>query len=218
LASGPEVGDMPSLLTDLNEALANVVSGTMASLVQVHDGQAGAGAGVILHPQGLVLTSAHVIRGGDLNVGLRDGRHLPARVLGRSPERDLALLDVEADELPAIELGDSRSLAPGTWVMALGHPWGVPGGTTAGVVIGVDTHLPEAPQRAGGRSWIAVSAHLRPGHSGGPLVDHAGRLVGINTMMAGPNVGLAVPVEEVKGYLHDVLGSRIVERQESVIA
>jgi S1-C subfamily serine protease len=214
--SGPEAGE-PSLLTDLNEALANVVSATMSSLVQVRDERAGAGAGVILHPQGLVLTSAHVIRGGQIHVGLQDGRRLPARVLGRSPARDLALLDVETGDLPAIELGDSQSLAPGAWVMALGHPWGVPGGTTAGVVIGVDAHLPEAPPRAGGLSWIAVSAHLRPGHSGGPLVDHAGRLVGINTMMAGPNVGLAVPVEDVKGHLHDLLGSRIVEHRESMI-
>jgi len=215
--SEPEAGDMSSLLTDLNEALANVVRGTMASLVQVRAGRTGAGAGVVLHPQGLVLTSAHVIRGGQLHVGLQDGRRLPAKVLGRSPGRDLALLDVETGDLPAIELGDSQSLAPGTWVMALGHPWGVPGGTTAGVVIGVDAHLPEAPPRAGGLSWIAVSAHLRPGHSGGPLVDHAGRLVGINTMMAGPNVGLAVPVEDVKGYLQRALGRPPVERDAPVM-
>lgn len=198
---------MPGLLTDLNDALANVVSGALASLVHVQDGRAGAGAGVILHPQGLVLTSAHVIRNGPLNVGLRDGRQLPARLLARSPERDLALLDVDAEELPAIELGSAHNLPPGTWVMALGHPWGVPGGTTAGVVIGVGPHLPEAPQRGSARSWIAVSAHLRPGHSGGPLVDHAGRLVGINTMMAGPNVGLAVPVEDAKAYMQEVLST-----------
>lgn len=199
---------MSSLLRDLNDALADVVSGTMTSLVQVHSGWAGAGAGVVLHPQGLVLTSAHVIRSGNLRVGLRDGRRLPAKVLASSPERDLALLDVEADDMPAIELGSSQTLAPGAWVMALGHPWGVPGGTTAGVVIGVGDHLPEAPHRRNGRSWIAVSAHLRPGHSGGPLVDHHGRLVGINTMMAGPDVGLAVPVEDAKRYMQEVLSTR----------
>ena len=66
-------------------------------------------------------------------------------------------------------------------------------------------------------SWIAVSAHLRPGHSGGPLVDHAGRLVGINTMMAGPNVGLAVPVEDAKGYLQQALGSPSDGRRASVM-
>jgi serine protease Do len=208
---------MTSLLSDLNDHLADVVSRAMASLVQVQDGQVGAGAGVVLHPQGLILTSAHVIRAGDLRVGLRDGRRLPARVLARSPERDLALLEVEADELPAIELGESESLAPGTWVMALGHPWGVPGGTTAGVVIGVGPTLPAAPRRGQGRTWIAVSAHLRPGHSGGPLIDHGGRLVGINTMMAGPDVGLAVPVEDAKGYLHQALGSRSVDRGAPVM-
>jgi serine protease Do len=209
---------MTSLMRDLNEALAGVTRRAMDSLVQVSDGRRGAGAGVILHAQGLVLTSAHVLQHGQVRVGLRDGRQLAAKILARSPERDLALLDVETEDLLAIDLGDSRTLRPGTWVMALGHPWGVLGGATAGVVIGVGPRLPEAPRRGRDRAWIAVSAHLRPGHSGGPLIDHAGRLLGINTMMAGPAVGLAVPVEDAKGYLHEVMGGQIVERQESVIA
>ncbi len=209
---------MTSLMRDLNEALAGVTRRAMDSLVQVSDGRRGAGAGVILHAQGLVLTSAHVLQHGQVRVGLRDGRQLAAKILARSPERDLALLDVETEDLLAIDLGDSRTLRPGTWVMALGHPWGVLGGATAGVVIGVGPRLPEAPRRGRDRSWIAVSAHLRPGHSGGPLIDHAGRLLGINTMMAGPAVGLAVPVEDAKGYLHEVMGGQIVERQEFVIA
>jgi serine protease Do len=199
---------MGSLLASLNDDLAGVVDGAMDGLVQVLDGRAGAGAGVVLHPQGLIVTSAHVVRSSSLHVGLRDGRRLPARLVSRSPERDLALLEVDASDLPTVELGDSRRLAPGAWVMALGHPWGIPGGTTAGVVIGVGDHLPEAPRRGGDRAWIAISAQLRPGHSGGPVVDHAGRLVGINTMMSGPHVGLAVPVEDAKRYLQQTLGAK----------
>jgi serine protease Do len=115
-------------------------------------------------------------------------------------------LAVEAERLPAIELGDSRSLVPGQWVLALGHPLGLSGAATAGIVIGAGSDLPEAP--GPGREWVAVSLSLRPGHSGGPLVDVQGRLVGINTMMAGPEVGMAVPVQVVKEFLRRKLGHR----------
>ena len=83
--------------------------------------------------------------------------------------------------------------------MAFGHPWGIEGAATSGVVIGQGDQLPERP--AFGRDWLAVSLHYRPGHSGGPLVDSAGRLIGINTIMVGPDVGLVVPVHEVKRFL-----------------
>ncbi|MEJ2211635.1 MAG: trypsin-like peptidase domain-containing protein, partial [Anaerolineae bacterium] len=111
----------------------------------------------------------------------------------------------DARGLPAEARGDSRRLRPGQWGLALGHPWGVAGAATAGMVVGVGRRLPEMP--LSDWSWIAVGLHLRPGHSGGPLVDGEGRLVGINTMMAGPDVGLAVPVHEVKRFLRDALGA-----------
>ena len=95
-------------------------------------------------------------------------------------------------------------LQPGNWVVAYGHPWGVDGAATAGVVIGQGPTLPERPRF--GRDWLAVSLHYRPGHSGGPLVDAEGRLVGINTVMAGPDVGLAVPVHVIKSFLKVRLG------------
>jgi serine protease Do len=97
--------------------------------------------------------------------------------------------------------------------MALGHPWGVPGAATAGVVIGTGEDMPEMPLT--GRDWIAVGLHLRPGHSGGPLVDSQGRLVGINTMMIGPEVGMAVPVHVVKAFLRRELGT---PRQNPAVA
>ena len=94
-----------------------------------------------------------------------------------------------------------RTLQVGHWVLALGHPWGVAGAVTAGVVIGVGAS-PEAPHKRG--EWIHASLHLRPGHSGGPLVDVYGHVVGINTMMAGPDVGLAIPVSVVQGFVRQV--------------
>jgi S1-C subfamily serine protease len=90
----------------------------------------------------------------------------------------------------------------GQWVLALGHPWGVPSAATAGVVIDVGVPL-EMPHSQ--REWIQASVRVRPGHSGGPLVDAQGHLVGITTRMAGPHVGLAVPLPTVTAFLHRVL-------------
>ena len=140
------------------------------------------------------------------DVLLSDGRSLPARVLARSDTLDLAALGVDAKDLPVMEPGESRLLRPGQPVIALGHPWGVVGAAAAGVVIGVGRDWLE--RTASHREWIGVSLNLRPGNSGGPLIDAQGRLVGINTVMTGPEVGLAVPVHVVKAFLVEALGSR----------
>ncbi len=207
-----------SLLQQLNEELAGLAATVRPSLVGVESNgrvsapfwgrsrrTEAAGAGTIWHPEGLILTNAHVIRGDQLRVVLADDRRLPARLLAQDRRLDLAALSVEAQDLPTVALGDSRSLQPGNWVVAFGHPWGVRGAVTAGVVIGQGAALPERP--AFGDEWIAVSLHYRPGHSGGPLVDAEGRLVGINTVMAGPDVGLAIPLHQIKAFLRDRLGS-----------
>ena len=196
---------MSNVLSQLNAELAGIVEGARQSLVEIRNGHKGVGAGTIWHPEGLILTNAHVVGRRALHVSLPGGRILKAQVAAHDASRDIAALSVEAGDLPTIELGDSRSLRPGQWVLALGHPWGVAGAVTAGVVAGVGRDLPEMPRPD--REWIAVSLHLRPGHSGGPLVDDQGRLVGINTMMAGPDVGLAVPVHVVKGFLRQAVGS-----------
>jgi serine protease Do len=194
---------MTNLLEDLNRELGQLVEGARRSLVQVSSGARGGGAGTVWHPDGLIITNAHVVRDRSPRVTLPDGTVLNARILARDSDIDVAALMVEASGLPYIELGQSRSLRSGEWVTALGHPWGISGAATGGVVIGVGSDLPEMP--GSGREWIAVSLHLRPGHSGGPLVDAQGRLVGINTMMNGPEVGIAVPVHVIKAFLHQQL-------------
>ncbi|NDJ76745.1 MAG: trypsin-like serine protease, partial [Chloroflexi bacterium] len=158
------------------------------------------GAGTIWHADGLVITNAHVVAGRSrLHVTLPDGESLPAEIIAADPERDLAALVIDAHDLPTIELGRSKRLQPGQWVMAVGHPWGVAGAVTGGTVIGMGRNMPEVPRPD--QEWIVVDLHMRPGHSGGPLVDHAGRLIGVNTMIAGPDVGFAVPVHAVKAFL-----------------
>jgi serine protease Do len=196
---------MSGLISQLNAEMASLVEEVRQSLVQIRNGHRGVGAGTIWHPEGLILTNAHVVGRRSLRVALPGGRTLAAQVAAHDASLDIAALSVDATDLPTIELGDSQNLRPGQWVLALGHPWGVAGAVTAGVVAGVGRQLPEMPRSD--REWIAVSLHLRPGHSGGPLVDEHGRLVGINTMMAGPDVGLAVPVHVVKGFLRQAIGS-----------
>jgi serine protease Do len=125
--------------------------------------------------------------------------------LSKDDDLDLAALYVKANDLPTIAPGSSKALRSGQWVVALGHPWGVIGGSTAGIVIGSGDEFPEMP--ANGREWIVVSLHLRPGHSGGPLLVSDGRFVGINTLITGPDVGFAIPAHVVKRFLRQYLGT-----------
>jgi serine protease Do len=200
---------MSDIIQQLNDELAAVVHHVRRGLVQITNGQGGAGAGTIWHSDGLIVTNAHVVSGrGHLNVTLQTGQTFPAQVLVSDSALDLAALSINASDLPTIDIGDSRQLKPGQWVMALGHPWGVLNATTGGVVISMGTRLGDMEFR-NGQDWIAVSLHLRPGHSGGPLFDARGRLIGINTMMNGPEVGVAVPVHVIKRFLREQLGQRV---------
>ena len=190
---------MATVLATLNSDLAALSASVLPGMVEIRNGKRGIGAGTVWHADGLVLTNAHVVERGNLHVTTWDGRTAPAHVLAVDKERDLAALRVELTGLPTIALGDSRRLRPGDMVVAFGHPWGVAGAATAGIVISTGNQL--ADFAAGEREWIAASLRLRPGHSGGPMVDTHGRLVGINTLMNGPQVGAAVPVHVVVGFL-----------------
>lgn len=197
---------MTNFLQQLNDEMSDIVDRVRGSLVHVHNGR-GAGAGTIWHSDGLVITNAHVVAGRhNLKVTLPNGDTYGTQVIAYDEERDLAALAIEANDLPTIELGDSRQLRPGQWVMSLGHPWGVNGALTSGTVIALGKNLPEVPIAE--REWIVAGLHLRPGHSGGPMVDTAGRLVGINTMINGPDVGFAVPVHVVKAFLRETIGTQ----------
>lgn len=200
---------MAGVLERLNAALAEVCDRVCASVVQVRDESRGAGAGTIWHAEGLIVTNAHVVHQGPLKVALSDGRVLDARLLARDEQHDLAALAVEASDLPTIELGSARRMHPGQWVMALGHPWGVANAVTEGVLIGVGRQLPELPLAS--QDWVVADLHLRPGNSGGPLVDAHGRLIGVNTLMNSPGVGVAVSVEAVKDFLRRTLGTSVAE-------
>lgn len=197
---------MSSLLQQLNFQLSDVVAEVRRSVVQVLNGRGGAGAGTIWHADGLILTNAHVVRGSGgmrgLQVALQDGRVLNAQVIARDDERDLAALAIEANGLPTIQVGSARKLQAGQWVFAVGHPWGVANAATGGVVISTGRSISELPKA----EWVVVDLKLRPGNSGGPLVDVAGRMVGVNTIMTGILGGAAVSVESTKDFLKRNIG------------
>lgn len=200
---------MTGVLERVNAAFAGVLDDVSSSVVQVLDESRGAGAGTIWHSDGLIVTNAHVVQRGPLKVALRDGRVLDAKLIARDDQHDLAALAVEANGLPTIQVGSTRMLHSGQWVMALGHPWGVAHAATSGVLIRVGRHT-EFPAEAGD-DWVVADLHLRPGNSGGPLIDAQGRIIGVNTLMTGPGVGVAVSVEAVKEFLRQALGSAVAE-------
>lgn len=197
-----QMNDTDVFWHSLDAEMATAVDEVHTSLVQLTNGRRGGGAGTIWHSDGLILTNAHVVRRRAPRVTLWDGRDFPSRLLALDEKRDLAALRIDAHNLPTIKPGDSRRLAAGTWVLAVGHPWGVVGAVSAGTIIAVGRPL-EWPNFPG--ELIQTSLWLRPGHSGGPLVDGNGRLLGINTMISGPQVGLAIPFHIVKAFLKENL-------------
>lgn len=178
--------------------LGAVVDSLREITVGVHragDRRAGEGAGVIWHPDGLVVTNAHCVHHRRLSVRTGDGRSLDANVVAHDPRLDLALLETPALRGRAPVLGDVESLRAGELLLALGHPLGVPGALALGVL-----HAVARDPRSGGVRWICADVRLAPGNSGGPLADAAGRIVGINTMIAG-GLGLAIPTPVVQRFV-----------------
>jgi S1-C subfamily serine protease len=172
---------------------------------------AGAGSAVVLTQDGFLLTSAHVVagRGRAGRATFVDGREVGFRVVGADPLSDLALLRADGDELTPAVLGDAARLRVGQLVVAIGNPHGFAGSVTAGVISALGRSL---PARSGNTlrmidNVIQTDAALNPGNSGGALVDSFGRLVGINTAVAGVGLGLAVPINDATRRLISALMS-----------
>jgi serine protease Do len=165
------------------------------STVLVHSGARGAGSGVIWSSDGLVVTNAHVVRGSRVHVQLWDGREFEATIRSRDPRRDLAQLHIDAANLPAASAADSSELRPGELAIAVGNPMGFVGALATGVIHAV------GPLRGlGCQTWVQADVRLAPGNSGGPLANAHGRVVGINTMVAG-RLALAIPSNAVRDFL-----------------
>lgn len=169
---------------------------SVASLrVQTRRGQ-GAGSASVLTSDGYLLTSAHVLEGADTaEAAFTDGSRVRADVIGRDPLSDLAILRARGAVPPPVRLGDAGKLRVGQLVVALGSPLGLEGSVTAGIVSALGRSLPTRAGRVVDEV-IQTDASLNPGNSGGPLADSSGRVVGVNTAVAGIGVGLAVPIND----------------------
>ena len=178
-------------------SVAERLTPSVANLRVSRGRRAGGGSAVVITPDGFLLTSAHVVdgstRGG--RASFVDGRELAFEVVGSDPHSDLAVLRAEADELVAAELGDAERLRVGQLVVAIGNPNGFAGSVTAGVISALGRSLPTQSGRIVD-NVIQTDAALNPGNSGGALADGSGRVVGVNTAVAGVGLGLAVPVNE----------------------
>jgi S1-C subfamily serine protease len=160
----------------------------------------GGGSGVVVTPDGFMLTSAHVVARGTAGVraSFVDGSEVGVEVVGTDPLSDLAVLRAEGTDFTPGVLGDAENLRVGQLVVAIGNPHGFAGSVTAGVVSALGRSLP-VRSRAAGRiveNVIQTDAALNPGNSGGALADGHGHVVGINTAVAGVGLGLAVPINE----------------------
>jgi len=164
---------------------------------QTRRGQAeGAGSAVVIAPDGFALTSAHVVEGTDRgSASFVDGREVPFDVIGRDALSDLAVLRLQGDAFHGAELGEAAALRVGQLVVAIGNPMGFSGSVTAGVVSALGRALPVRAGRVV-ENVIQTDAALNPGNSGGALADGHGRVVGVNTAVAGVGLGLAVPIDD----------------------
>lgn len=183
------------LADELADCMAAVVQRVQRNLVSVHDGRRGAGAGIIWRHDGMrdgiILTSHHVVSHGQVKVTLHDGQTLPARLIARDPEIDLAVLQIDHSDLPPAMVADSRDLRVGQLVLAVGHPWGQRGVVTTGIISGLC--MAKTRGQRGSVPVIQSDVELAPGNSGGPLVNVQGAVIGINTMIVGGDLSLAVP-------------------------
>jgi serine protease Do len=174
--------------------------------------QTSLGSGFVVDPQGYILTNRHVIQGADqVSVAFPDGKRYDAKVVGQDGRTDVALIKIEPKgPLTPLPLGDSDKLEAGEWVMAVGNPFGLPGGgnsVTVGVVSYVGRDLPIGTVRGTSVQMIQTDAAINPGNSGGPLLNTRGEVVGINTMIvtggsqASAGVGFSVPINVAKEIL-----------------
>ena len=210
---------MKPLEITLTDEMAAVVQRVQRSLVVLHNGRSGIGAGVIWNRNGWVVTNYHVVDPGRrraarhaVRLELFDGQEHPARLVSQDAEIDLALLQMEGldlsspdQRLPNAMVADSRNLRIGELVLAIGHPWGQRGMVTIGLV----SAMLQAHTR-GKRGQVEIirsDARLAPGNSGGPLVNAVGAVVGLNTMIIGGDQGMAIPSHVINGFVEQAGGA-----------
>jgi S1-C subfamily serine protease len=206
----------PAAQGDISAILAKDVPAVVAITTDggpaLGGGGGGAATGFVIDPDGIIVTNDHVAADArSINVTTSDGKKLSARVLGQDASHDLAVLKVDATNLPAVDLGESNQVQVGDDVVAIGNALDLDGGLSAtrGIVSGLHRDIPaETGARLTG--LIQTDAAINPGNSGGPLVDSQGRVIGINTAIANPNtaqnVGFVIPISQAKPIIDTLRG------------
>ncbi|HYR27539.1 MAG TPA: trypsin-like peptidase domain-containing protein, partial [Thermoanaerobaculia bacterium] len=213
---------MPSFADVAARVLPAVVSISTERVVPASDGPAhpffgvpregvmrGAGSGFVISGDGFIVTNHHVVEGATgVDVRMSDGeKTYTARVVGRDPETDIALLKVDgAGVLPALSLGNSDAARPGDWAIAVGNPLQFANTVTVGVVSASGRSLGLSDATAAFENFMQTDAAINPGNSGGPLLNAAGQVIGINTAMraAAQNIGFATPINTLKRILDEL--------------
>jgi serine protease Do len=174
----------------------------------------GTGSGFITDANGVILTNAHVIEGADrVVVTLKDGRELPGQVLGEDPLTDVAVIRVEARNLPTVELGNSDRLRPGEWAIAIGNPLGLDNTVTAGIISATGRSSAQIRVPDKRVSFIQTDAAINPGNSGGPLLNQRGQVIGMNTAIIGgaQGLGFAIPINTAQRIAAELIAHGRVE-------
>ena len=185
---------------------------------------AGLGSGFIVRPDGVIITNAHVVSGATrISVAMRDGTTYQAKLLGADETNDLAVIKIDAKDLPVAPLGNSSNLLIGEWAIAIGSPFGFllansEPSVTAGVVSGTGRNLAAESNGSGIYvDMIQTDASINPGNSGGPLVNALGEVIGVNSSIYSPSggsvgLGFAIPINRVKRVTEDLLAHGVIRR------
>jgi S1-C subfamily serine protease len=213
-------GDIQSIVAKVEPAVVAIRTGGAvdAGLFESNGGSSGgAGTGFVVSSDGVIVTNNHVVEdaGGKIEVSFSDGTNLKAKVLGRSSDNDLAVLKVDATDLPTLKLGSSEQLQVGDDVVAIGNALALEGGlsVTQGIISQKGRTVPESETGATLYDVLQTDAAINPGNSGGPLVNSSGEVVGINTALAGDsqNVGFAISIDSAKPVIDELTAGRDVK-------
>ncbi|WP_228015331.1 HhoA/HhoB/HtrA family serine endopeptidase [Leptolyngbya ectocarpi] len=168
----------------------------------------GQGSGFVVEADGVIWTNAHVVEGADtVTVTLKDGREFRGEVVGEDPLTDVAVIKVQAQDLPTVTLGDSEQLRPGEWAIAIGNPLGLDNTVTAGIVSATGRTSAQIRVPDKRVQFIQTDAAINPGNSGGPLLNEQGEVIGINTAIIGgaQGLGFAIPINSAQRLAQELI-------------
>ena len=174
----------------------------------------GTGSGFIVKSDGLVMTNAHVVDGADqVTVKLKDGREFTGQVVGEDKLTDVAVVKIQASNLPTVAIGNSDQLRPGEWAIAIGNPLGLDNTVTAGIISGTGRSSSEIGSPDRRTNYIQTDAAINPGNSGGPLLNQSGQVIGINTAIIGgaQGLGFAIPINKAQQIANQLISKGSVD-------